>query len=99
MNTRSKKRLAPHPADQLDKENFLLNTGNFFTLPNMLDNSTYVHIIQRDTCLYHIQDLEPEDIAERMRIKKKQALKRRMRRVRRAAEIQAGKVKRLRREL
>ena len=87
MNTRSKKRLAPHPADQLDKENFLLNTGNFFTLPNMLDDSTYVHIIQRDTCLYHIQDLEPEDIAERMR------------RVRHAAEIQAGKVKRLRREL
>ena len=34
-----------------------------------------------------------------MRIKKKQADKRRMKRIRRAAEIQAGKVKRLRREL
>ena len=73
--------------------------GSFFTLPNMLDHHTYVHIIQRDTCLYNIQDLEPEDITERMRIKKKQADKRRMRRIRRAAEIQAEKVKRLKREL
>ena len=99
MNTCSKKRLAPHPSDQLVEENILLDTGNFFTLPNMLDDDTYVHMIQQDTCLYDIQDLEPEDIAERMRIKKKQALKRRMRRIRRAAEIQAGKVKWLRREL
>ena len=62
-------------------QNELLDTGNFFTLPNMLDDHTFVHIIQRDTCLYDIQDLELEDIAERMRIKKKQADKRRMRRI------------------
>ena len=93
MNTHSKKCQLPHPADQLDEENFLLNTGNFFTLPNMLDDHTYIHIIQRDTCLYDIQDLKPEDIAERMRIKKKQADKRRMRRIRHAAEIQAEKVR------
>ena len=99
MNTHSKKHQLPHPADQLDKENFLLDMGNFFTLPNMLDNHTYIDIIQRDTCLYDIQDLEPEDIAERMRIKKKQADKRRMRRIQRAAEIQAEKVKRSKREL
>ena len=99
MNTRSKKRLALHPTDQLDEENFLLDTGNFFTLPNMLDDHMYIHIIQRDTCLYDIQDLEPEDIAERMRIKKKQVDKRRMKRIRQAVEIQAGEVKQLRREL
>ena len=46
-----------------------------------------------------IQDLELEDIAERMRIKKKQADKRRMRRIRWAAEIQTSKVKQLKREL
>ena len=97
MNTRSKKRLAIPPADQLDK--ILIDTGNFFTLPNMLDDASYVHMIQRDTCLYDISDLEPEDIAERMRIKKKQAVKRRMNRIRRTAEIQARKVKQLRREL
>ena len=98
MNTCSKKRLALHPADQLDEENVLIDTGNFFTLPNMLDDM-FVHIIQRDTCLYDILDLEPEDIAERMRIKKKQVNKRRMKRIRQAAEIQAEKVKWLRREL
>ena len=100
MNTRSKKCLAPHPANQLDEENILLNIGNFFTLPNMLDDHTYVHIIHQDTCLYDIQDLKPEDIAERMRIRKKQADKRRMRRIRRAAEIQVGGgVRQLKREL
>ena len=99
MNTRSRKRLALHPADQLDEENLIINTKNFFTLPNMLDNHTYVHIIQRDTCLYDILDLKPKDIAERLRIKKKQVDKRRMNRIRQAVEIQAGKVKRLRREL
>ena len=99
MNTRSKKCLALHPTDQLNEENILINTGNFFTLPNMLDDHTFVHIIQRDTCLYDILDLKPEDIAEWMRIKKKQVDKRRMKRIRHAAEIQAGKVKRLRREL
>ena len=99
MNTCSKKCLALHPANQLDEENVLIDTGNFFTLPNMLDDHTYIHIIQWDTCLYDISDLEPEDIAERLRIKKKQADKRRMKRIRSAAEIQAEKVKRLRREL
>ena len=98
MNTRSKKRLALHTA-QVDDQKILVDTGNLFTLPNMLDDASYVHMIQRDTCLYDISDLEPEDIAERMRIKKKQADKRRMRRIRRTAEIQARKVKQLRREL
>ena len=99
MNTCSKKRQLPHPTDQLDEDNLLLNMSNFFTLPNMLDDHTYIHIIQQDTCLYDIQDLEPEDIAERMRIKKKQADKRRMRRIRQAAEIQVEKVTQLKREL
>ena len=96
---RSKKRLALHPANQLDDEKVLIDTQNFFTLPNLLDDHTFVHMIQQDTCLYDISDLEPEDIAERMRIKKKQADKRRMKRIRRTAEIQVKKVKQLRREL
>ena len=98
MNTRSKKRLIPHIVDNLDGDDFF-DSNNFFTLPNTLDDESYIHIIQRDTCLYDIQDLDPEDIAERLRIKKKQANKRRMERMRRAAEVQIGKVKRLRREL
>ena len=99
MNTCSKKHLALNPADQLDEEKILIDTGNFFTLPNMLDDHTFVHIIQRDTCLYDISDLNADNITERMWIKKKQADKKRMKHMRHAAEIQAGKVKRLRREL
>ena len=98
MNTRSKKRLIPQIVDNLDGDDFF-DSNNFFTLPNTLDDKTFVHIIQRDTCLFDIQDLDPEDVAERLRIKKKQADKRSMMRIRRKAEIQAEKVKRLRREL
>ena len=98
MNTRSKKHQIPHIIDHLDGDDFF-DANNFFTLPNTLDDEMYVHIIQQDTCLYDIQDLDPEDIAERLKIKKKQVNKRRMRRIRWAAEIQTGKVKRLRREL
>ena len=79
INTRSKKCLAIPPANPNDDNKVIIDTGNFFTLPNMLDDHTFVHMIQRDTCLYDISDLEPKDIAERLRIKRKQALKRRMR--------------------
>ena len=72
MNTRSRKHLIPQIVDILDGDKFF-NSNNFFTLPNTLDDVTYVQIIQHDTCLYDIQDLDPEDIIERLRIKKKQA--------------------------
>ena len=97
MNTCSKKRLIPQIVNNLDSDNFF-DSNNFFTLPNTLDDESFIHIIQHNTCLHNIQDLDPEDVAERLRIKKKQADKRRMRRIRWEAEIQAGKVKRLRRE-
>ena len=98
MNTRSRKRLIPQIVDNLEGDDFF-DANTFFTLPNTLDDATLIHIIQRDTCLYDIQDLGPEDIAERRRIQKKQAHKKRMERIRRTAEVQAEKVKRLRREL
>ena len=56
-------------------------------------------MVQQDTCLYDIQDLEPEEITDQMRIRKKQVRERRMRRIRQAVEIQAAKVKQLKREL
>ena len=98
MNTHSRKRLIPQIIDNLDGDDFF-DANNFFTLPNTLDDALYIHIIQQDTCLFDNQDLDPEGIAERLRIKKKQADKRRMLRFRQKAEIQAEKVKRLRREL
>ena len=43
----------------------ILNTRYyFFTLPNTLDDYEYVHMLQQETCLYDIQDLDPEDITE-----------------------------------
>ena len=77
MNTRSKKRLIPQIVDNLEGNNFF-DSNNVFTLPNTLDDETFIHILQRDTCLFDIQDLDPEDIAERLRIKKKQGVKRGM---------------------
>ena len=58
----------------------------FFTLPNSLDNDRYIHLLQWGTCLYNIQDLDPEDIAEWKRKKKNWARKQKMRRIREVAE-------------
>ena len=102
MNMHSKKCQLPihHPAHQLDNKMIILNTHHhFFTLPSSLDDHTFVHMVQRDTCLYDIQDLKPEELTERMRIKKKQVRQKRMRRIRQAVEIQAEKFKQLKREL
>ena len=85
VTTCSKKHQLPnhHPAQHLDNGTMVLNTHqHFFTLPNMLDDHTYVHMVQRDICLYDIQDLEPEEITDQMWIKKKQVRERRMRRIR-----------------
>ena len=99
MNTRNRKRLTARHAHETFGDKLLLDSEHFFTLANMIDDDSYVHLIQRDTCLYDIQDLEPEDIEKRQRMKKKAALKRRMQRIRRHAELRAAEVKLLRREL
>ena len=74
----------------------IVNTAYyFFTLSNTLDDHTYVHQVQQDTCLYNLQDLEPEELTERKRIKKNQARRRKMQRIRERAE----KLVQLKREL
>ena len=75
MNTRNKKRNFARHAQETLGDKILLNSEHFFTLANMIDDDSYVHLIQRDTCLYDIQDLEPEEIIERLRLKKKAATK------------------------
>ena len=99
MNTRNKKRLTARHALETFGDKLLLDSEHFFTLANMIDDDSYVHLIQCDTCLYDIQDLKPEDIEKRQRMKKKAALKRRMQRIRRHTELQAAEVKLLRKEL
>ena len=78
-----------------------LNTRSkkHLTARHALETNADVHLIQRETCLYDIQDLDPEDIDERLRMKKKAAKKQRMQKIRRHAELKAAEVKLLRREL
>ena len=99
MNTRSKKRLTTCHTLETNTDKILIDSEHFFALANMIDDNSYVHLIQRDTCLYDIQDLDPEDIDMRLRMKKKRAKKRRMQRIRRHAELRAAEVKLLKREL
>ena len=75
MNTHSKKRLTARHALETNEDQMLINSQHFFTLANMMDNDLYVHLIQRDTCLYDIPDLGPDDIDTRLRMKKKVAKK------------------------
>ena len=99
MNTHSKKRLTARDALEMNTDKILIDSEHFFTLANMMDDDSYVHLIQHDTCLYDIRDLESEVIDTRLRMKKKAVKKRRMQRIRRHAELRANEVKLLRREL
>ena len=99
MNTRSKKHLTARHALETNEDKILIGSDHFFTLTNTMDDDSYVHMIQRDTCLYDIQDLDPEDIKWRLWMKKKAVKKRRMQKIRRHVELEAAKVKLLRREL
>ena len=76
MNTRRKKHQTAHHALETNEDKILIDSEHFFTLANMMDDDSYVHLIQRDTCLYDIQDLDPEDIETRLQMKKKAAKKR-----------------------
>ena len=71
MNTCNRKRQTARHALETFGDKILLDSEHFFTLANMMDDDSYVHMIVRDTCLYDIQDLDPEDIATRQRLKKK----------------------------
>ena len=75
MNTCSKKHLTACHALETNMDKILIDSEHFFTLANMMDDDSYVHLIQRNTCLYDIQDLDPDDIDTRLRMKKKVAKK------------------------
>ena len=60
---------------EMNTDKILIDSEHLFTLANMMDDDSYVHLIQRDTCLYDIQDLEPEEIDTRLRMKRKAAKK------------------------
>ena len=76
MNTRSKKCQTVRHALETNEDQILFDSQHFFTLANMMDDDSYIHLIQCNTCLFDIQDLGPEDIKRRLQMKKKVAKKR-----------------------
>ena len=98
LNTHSQKQqhpLCPHNQHVEDGMAILDTRYCFFTLPNTLDDDTYIHLIQRGTCLYDLQDLDPEELTDHKRRKKNWVRKRRIQRIREHAE----KIVQLKREL
>ena len=75
MNTRSKKRgIVINPGHEQHFGQGLLNSQQyFFTLPNTLDNNSFVHMVQTDTTLYDLQDLDHIDIEDHKERKRKWA--------------------------
>ena len=89
LNTRSQKWQYPagRHNQHIEDGMAILNTRYyFFTLPNTLDNDMYVHLIQWGTCLYDLQDLDPEELTDHKRRKKNWVRKQRMQRIRERAE-------------
>ena len=96
-NTRSQKQIHQQlPQEQNFNGRAILDTRRFFfTLPNMMDDDLYVHLVQQNTCLFNLQDLDHEDIADHKRRKKNWVRQRKMERIRREVE----KLVQLKREL
>ena len=97
MNTRSKKRgIVKDPGHENHFGIGLINSQEyFFTLPNTLDDHSFVHMVQVGTPLYDLQDLDQPDIDDyKRRIKRRAELNAKKREKRRLE-----KVDRLKREL
>ena len=75
MNTRSKKRgIIIDPGHEHHFGEGLLNSQQyFFTLPNTLDDNSFVHMVQVGTPLYDLQDLDQVDIDDHKRRKRRWA--------------------------
>ena len=64
MNTRSKKRNIAILDPMVHLDDDALDQQYFFALPGSLDPDDVVQLIQPDTILYDLADLEEEDFAE-----------------------------------
>ena len=75
MNTRSKKRgIVIDPGHEQQFSQGLLNSQQyFFTLPNTLDDNSFIHMVQVGTPLYNLQDLDQADIDDHKRRKRRWA--------------------------
>ena len=42
----------------------------FFTLPNSLDDNSFVHMVQQDTLMFDLQELTHKELANHKQVKK-----------------------------
>ena len=97
-NTHSQKWLypaGPHNQHLQDGMAILDTRYYFFTLPNMMDDDKYVHLVQQNTCLFDLQDMDHEELTDHKRRKKNWVRVNKMKRMR----IEVEKLVRLKREL
>ena len=96
MNAHSQKKLTQqNPMNPQFGHGDIDSRQYFFTLPNTIDDNSYVHLVQQDTTLFDLQDLDHEDLANHKRVKRNIA---RARKLKRSTE-RAEKLVRLKRVL
>ena len=73
MNTRSQKKNTLSAAGPQFGHGDMDSQRYFFALPNTLDDNSYVHLVQQDTTLYDLQDLDHQDILNHKEAKRQVA--------------------------
>ena len=72
MNTCSKKRLTQeNPMVPEFGQGEIDSRQYFFTLPNGLDDDSFVHMVQQDTAMFDLQELTHEELVNHRQAKKK----------------------------
>ena len=95
LNTHSQKKNALSAAGPQFGHGDIDSQQYFFALPNTLDDNTYVHLVQQETSLFDLQDLDHQDILNHKEAKRRLAEQRAIKR----REKDLERVVRLKREL
>ena len=96
MNMRSKKKITQlNPMGPQFAQGDIDSCQYFFTLPNTIDNNSFIHLVQQDTPLFDLQGLDHEDLVNHKRGKRNLAKARALKWERERKE----KLVRLKREL
>ena len=91
MNTRSQKKNALSAARPQFGHGDIDSQKYFFALPNTLDDNSYVHLVQQETSLFDLQDLDHQDILNhkeaKRRLAEQRAIKRREKDLERVVQL------------
>ena len=92
MNTCSKKKITQlNPMGPQFAQGDIDSQQYFFTLPNTINDNSFVHLVQQNTPLFNLQDLDHEDLVNHKRGKRNlvrsRALKRETDRVEKLVQL------------